>query len=65
MADLLEYICPCCGGKIEFDSASQQMKCPFCDTMFELEALKSYDNAIRETPQDDMEWQSSAGGTWQ
>ncbi|MGN0687384.1 MAG: hypothetical protein ACI4KA_04680 [Oscillospiraceae bacterium] len=65
MADLLEYICPCCGGKIEFDSASQQMKCPFCDTMFELEALKSYDNAIRETPQDDMQWQSSAGGTWQ
>ena len=65
MATLLEYECPCCGGKIEFDSASQQMKCPFCDTQFELEALQDYNGAMNETTQDDMSWESTAGGTWQ
>ncbi|MBE6902752.1 MAG: hypothetical protein E7478_09775 [Ruminococcaceae bacterium] len=65
MATLLEYECPCCGGKIEFDSASQQMKCPFCDTMYDIEALKDYGDAMNETTQDDMQWQSMAGGTWQ
>ena len=65
MATLLEYECPCCGGKIEFDSASQQMKCPFCDTSFELEALQSYGDVMNEQIQSDMEWQSQAGGTWQ
>ena len=31
MADVLQYKCPSCGGQIEFDSSSQQMKCPFCN----------------------------------
>ena len=32
MSDLREYKCPACGGAMEFDSGSQKMKCPFCDT---------------------------------
>jgi len=40
MSDLREYKCPACGGAIEFDSKSQKMKCPYCDTEFELETLK-------------------------
>ena len=43
MADLIEYKCPSCGGKIEFDSTSQQMKCPFCLSEYDLETLKAYD----------------------
>ena len=40
MSDLREYKCPACGGAIEFDSKSQKMKCPYCDTEFELDTLK-------------------------
>ena len=43
MSDLREYKCPACGGAIEFDSKSQKMKCPYCDTEFELETLKELD----------------------
>ena len=43
MAELLEYKCPCCGGAIEFDSGLQKMKCPYCDTEFEVETLKELD----------------------
>ena len=30
MAVLQEFKCPCCDGAIEFDSALQKMKCPYC-----------------------------------
>ena len=40
---LLQYKCPCCGGFISYDISSSKMKCPYCDTEFDLETLKSYD----------------------
>lgn len=43
MADIFEYKCPCCGGAIEFNSKSQNMKCPYCDTEYEMETLKEFD----------------------
>ena len=43
MSDLLEYKCPCCGGAISFDSRSQKMKCPYCDTEFETETLREFE----------------------
>ncbi len=64
MADLFEYECPCCAGKIEFDSASQQMKCPYCDSTFELETLQSYDAAMKDAEQTDTELELNPGGEW-
>ena len=43
MSDILEYKCPCCGGAIEFNSRLQKMKCPYCDTEFELDTLKQFE----------------------
>lgn len=54
METLLEYKCPCCGGKIEFDSGSQKMKCPYCDTEFDVETLKGYDEILKQDRPDDM-----------
>ena len=56
MAALQEYKCPCCGGAIAFDSALQKMKCPFCDTEFEMETLASYDNELKNEPEENMSW---------
>ena len=50
MAVLQEYKCPCCGGAIAFDSTLQKMKCPYCDTEFEMETLASYDNELKNEP---------------
>ena len=60
MQTLLEYKCPCCGGAIAFDSTIQKMKCPYCDTEFEMETLQSYDNELKNEPAEDMQWDSSA-----
>lgn len=61
----MQYKCPCCGGQIEFDSASQNMKCPYCDTEYEVETLKSYDEVLNNEQSDDMAWENSAGSEWQ
>ncbi|MDD6278517.1 MAG: hypothetical protein PUA81_01830 [Oscillospiraceae bacterium] len=65
MSGLQEYKCPCCGGAIAFDSTLQKMKCPFCDTEFEMETLANYDSELKNTQPDDMTWENTAGEKWQ
>ena len=62
MADMQEYKCPCCGGAIEFNSAVQKMKCPYCDTEFEMDTLKGYDKELKEEAEDDMTWDTTEIG---
>jgi len=64
MADLQEYKCPACGGAIRFDSNIQKMKCPFCDTEFEMETLKAFDEELKNDEPDDMNWKTPAGEQW-
>ena len=64
MQNLQEYKFPCCGGAIAFDSTLQKMKCPFCDTEFDMETLADYDSGLQEE-QDEMNWETGAGSEWQ
>ena len=61
--EILEYKCPCCGGIVEFDSGTQLMKCPYCDTTFDPAALKEKDEALNQPQTDDMHWQQTEQ-TW-
>ena len=64
MSELLEYKCPCCGGSIEFDTDTQNLKCPYCDTEFDVEAMRSHDEALQEEASDEMAWEAPQGGQW-
>lgn len=64
MPTMQEYKCPCCGGAIAFDSTVQKMKCPFCDTEFDIETLENYDAELQEKQPDQMKWETTAGGEW-
>ena len=65
MATILEYKCPCCDGKIEFDSGLQKMKCPFCGTTFDVSTLQDYDDILnQQAPQEEMQWDTDAGSEW-
>lgn len=46
MADNLEYKCPCCGGALAFDTKIQKMKCPYCDSEYEMDSLKHMDEGL-------------------
>lgn len=70
MSQLLEYKCPACGGALEFDSATQKMKCPFCDSVFDVEELKDKDSVLDNEfdpstiSEDSFNWNESAGSQW-
>ena len=64
MAGLLQYKCPCCGGAIEWNSTLQKMKCPYCDTEFDLQTLQAYDQELATDSPDSMEWQQEPGSEW-
>ena len=64
MADLHGLKCPCCGGAIEFNSSVQKMKCPYCDTEFEMDTLKAYDDELQSDNNTSMNWNTDAIETW-
>ena len=64
MAKMQEFKCPCCGGSIEFDSSVQKMKCPFCDTEFDVGTLSEYAQTVEEEQPEDMSWSDEAGSEW-
>ena len=64
METLLEYKCPACGGALSFDSSLQKMKCPYCDTEFEVEALRELDEALKQEGSSDFTWESQPEGQW-
>ncbi len=65
MTSTIEYKCPSCGGAIEFDPTVQKMKCPYCDSEFEIEVLKALDEEEKNKQPDKMEWETAAGSEWQ
>lgn len=64
MSDIIEYKCPACAGKLEFDSGTQKMKCPFCESEFDVESLKDHDSTLENAKPDEMNWDTTAGGDW-
>ncbi len=65
MAELIEYKCPSCNGQLEFNSTVQKMKCPFCESEFDVATLMSYDQQLENPQQDNMTWETQAGSEWQ
>ena len=64
MSELLKYKCPNCGGVLEFDSGTQQMKCPYCDSTVDVQALSGYDEELKNAAPDQMNWEKEAGNIW-
>ena len=65
MGNLLEYTCPCCNGRMTFDTDLQKVKCEFCGTEFDMATLQSYDDGLKMDAPDEMQWQTDMGGEWQ
>ena len=65
MAEIREYKCPSCGGAIEFDSTTQNMKCPFCGTELAVADVVNYNDQLANIQESDTEWESEAGQEWQ
>ncbi len=64
MTVLQEYKCPCCGGAISYDGSIGKMKCPYCDTEYEAETLRQYDDALSGAQGDRMDWDTLPEAQW-
>lgn len=64
MAGINEYKCPCCGGGVEFNAGAQKLKCPYCDTEFDMDIVKAYDEQVNSVGEDKMDWNAVAGSEW-
>ena len=64
MSALLEQKCPNCGGAVEFNAGTQTLKCPYCDTEFDIAAMEQAAQQSANIGQDSYEWQSN-GVEWQ
>lgn len=59
MSTLLQQKCPNCGGSVSFDTGAQKLKCPFCDSEFDVEAAAGHrtsDGAAAAV--DNISWES-------
>lgn len=64
MQTVLDYKCPSCGGKVEFESGLQQMKCPYCDSTFDVESLREMDEVLRNEAEEEAPQWDTAGSQW-
>ena len=62
MPELLTYKCPYCGGGIEFEASAQRMQCPFCDAVFDREAILEMEKEQKNAGKDGEENRNDAAG---
>lgn len=66
MAEVKEYKCPCCSAELKFDSGSQKMKCPYCETEFDVSTVQDYNEQLSEAAEENEElnWENAGGSDW-
>ena len=66
MSILQENKCPSCGGGLNFDSNLQKLKCPYCDSEFDVEAMRARDEVLNQTLETPsaMDWEIHGGSQW-
>ena len=62
--EILEHKCPSCGGKLEFNTKGQNLKCPYCDTEFDIDSIKELENSSLDGKEDEFDWKSESSNEW-
>ena len=61
---VIEYKCPCCNAGLMFSGNVQQLTCEYCDTTFEVDAVRAYNENQEEKKKELFEWEESASREW-
>lgn len=51
MSDLMEYKCRNCGGYLEFDAVLQKLKCPYCESIFD---ISEFEDETKDTKEENV-----------
>ena len=62
---MLEYKCLHCGGAIQYNPGTQELVCPYCDSVMDIAALNDMDETLnQEQKPESIEW-GYEGNEWQ
>ena len=61
---VLEYKCPCCNAGLVFGQDVQQMKCEYCDNVFDLDTLKTCNEADTAGNTQEFNWEPEVKPDW-
>lgn len=61
---VLEYKCPCCNAGLTFQGSSTQLKCEYCDNVFEIGAVQAYNEGVKQTETEEVIWEDTAQTEW-
>ena len=61
MSEMLGYKCPNCNATLIFDAKSGNMRCEYCESEFEPDTLKAYDEVLNE----EKEAEAKGEPTWE
>ncbi len=66
MPNIEEYKCPHCGGRVEFDAKTQKLKCPFCDSEFDIDEFNNQEEISEEelNIKEDLTWHAVSDNKW-
>lgn len=56
---VLEYKCPSCGGGLHFGEDNQRMKCPYCDSEFDIKEILDHNAKLEQTGEPEFQWDES------
>ena len=57
--------CPACKAELNCEGISGEATCPGCGAQFQMEDLRAYAAHMAEKREDNMNWDTEAGGQWQ
>ena len=60
-----ELTCPACKTELNSEGISGEATCPGCGAQFQMEDLRAYAAQMAEKQDDNMNWDTEAGGQWQ
>jgi len=60
-----ELTCPACKAELNCEGISGEATCPGCGAEFQMEYLRAYAAQMAEKREDNMNWDTEAGGQWQ
>lgn len=64
MSESMEYKCPSCGGAVAFDSAVQKLKCPYCESEYDIESDAPREEMAAGDARDPVESERKTNTQW-
>ena len=65
----LSYKCPNCNATLEFHATKGNMRCEYCESEFDIETLKEYDDILKQEEQDketdEPVWSTDGNADWE